>query len=503
MNRPRWLLSSSEYNFLHPAFWFGDVDARPLALFRMAFALLMLKEAVYRIFVADMWYGDAGMFPLRLLPRIAPDTPTLMSGLNETWMVIGFLLVWGLVALLLLVGWQTRLMSVINLVMLVSVINRSPFVVTGADSVMQVLAFWSLFVPLGRCYSLDARRRPQERYPRTYVFPVRMLQIQFVLIYVFTTIYKLEGQTWINGDALYMAMQVRMHAFPIAEWLLNNASMGVLHVLTYIALLIEGAFGVLVLAPVFQPFLRRVGLVAGVILHVGIGVVMNVPNFPIVMISSYLLLLDSGWMDWVDGRLRRGRITEPATSQAENAQATGCAGVLVAGSRGMVVGAYRGVLACALLGVMVSVLWGNLLTNDAIAVRLNVPAMPVSIESKLRAVGLWEGWTMFAPDPLRYEGWFGIVGTAADGTQTELRGKGERPQWYVGSLARWGKLEENLMFKDPDDPLFSAWLLYTCRVYRDQGYERLQIVLHRRQTSAPGEAFRPYETVVMQDAVCK
>ena len=91
MNRPRWLLSSSEYNFLHPAFWFGDVDARPLALFRMAFALLMLKEAVYRIFVADMWYGDAGMFPLRLLPRIAPDTPTLMSGLNETWMVIGFL----------------------------------------------------------------------------------------------------------------------------------------------------------------------------------------------------------------------------------------------------------------------------------------------------------------------------------------------------------------------------------------------------------------------------
>ena len=156
MNRPRWLVASSEFNFLHPAYWFGDVDARPLGLFRIAFAALMLKEAIYHIFVAEIWYSDAGMLPLRLLPRVSPTTPTLMSSMDAAWMVDVFFLIWAVVALLLLIGWQTRMMSILNLVLLVSVVNRNQLVVTGADSVMQALAFWSIFLPLGRCYSVDA-----------------------------------------------------------------------------------------------------------------------------------------------------------------------------------------------------------------------------------------------------------------------------------------------------------------------------------------------------------
>ena len=223
MNRLPRLLSSSEYNFLHPAYWFGDADARPLALFRIAFAALMLKEAIYHIFVAEIWYSDAGMLPLRLLPSVSPNTSTLMSGLNDTWMATAFFVVWAIIALALLLGWQTRVMSVLNLVLLVSVINRNPLVVTGADSVMQVLAFWSVFLPLGRCYSLDARRRAATRRATTYAFPVRMFQLQIALIYIFTTVSKLQGRTWLNGDALYMALQVRMHtgAFVILTSMLD------------------------------------------------------------------------------------------------------------------------------------------------------------------------------------------------------------------------------------------------------------------------------------------
>ncbi len=507
MNRQRRLLSSSESNFLHPAYWFGNVDARPLGLFRIAFAALMLKEAIYHIFVAEMWFSDAGMLPLRLLPRVSPTTPTLMSGLNETWMAAAFFVVWAVVALLLLIGWQTRVMTVLNLILLVSVINRNQLVVTGADGVMQALAFWGLFLPLGRCYSVDARRRPPNQHPTTYAFPVRMIQIQIALVYIFTTVFKLQGQTWTSGDALYMALQVRMHTFPVAEWMLANVSISVLRTLTYMALLVEGGFVVLVFAPVFQPYLRRAGLIIGVFLHIGIGVVMNVPNFPLVMIISYLLFLDSGLMDWFDTRLQTSETASEATSRlpspAIQETQRGCQGVLLAIPRGMVQGAYRGLFACLLAILMGFIIWGNFLANDRLAIRLHTRAMPSVVEANLRATGLWQSWAMFAPDPISYEGWFGVNGIFPNGDTHDIRSGYERPRWYSGPLARWGKLEENLMTKEKEDPLFMAWAAYTCQQYRSTRLKGVQLVLYSRATSPPGQPFLPYQSVVMYGTDCR
>lgn len=502
MNRARRLLSSPDYNFFNPAYWFGDVDARPLGLFRIAFAALMLKEAIYHIFVAEVWYSDAGMLPTRLLPRLAPNTPTLMSAMPDTWMAILFFILWTMVALLLLVGWQTRLMSVLNFILLVSVINRNPLVATGADSVMQAFAFWSIFLPLGRCYSLDARRRGEQGKSLVYAFPVRMFQIQIALIYIFTTIFKLQGQTWSNGDALYMAMQVRMHTFPLAEWLLANASISVLRTLTYIALLIEGGFAILAFAPIFQPYLRAVALVAGVLLHIGIGLVMNVPNFPLVMIIGYLMLIDPRWLD----RLKRYELPLPVPKPLPIKEAakvpSGCAATLAAIPAAMGKGAYRALLACVLLAAMVSIIWGNILSNDRLAIRLHTPAMPRVVEESLRAIGLWESWALFAPDPLSYEGWFGLNGVYAGGSIRDVRSALDRPRWYIGPQARWNKLEENLMTKAKDDPVFSAWAVYTCRQLRESGLIGLEIVLYSRSTSPPGQPFLPYQTQVMRGADC-
>ena len=467
----------------------------------------MLKEAIYHIFVAEVWYSDVGMMPLRLLPRISPTTPTLMSGLSDTGMAIAFFVLWAVVALLLLVGWQTRLMSILNLILLVSVVNRNQLVVTGADGVMQALAFWSIFLPLGRYYALDVRRRLAEPRPITYAFPVRMLQLQIALIYILTTIFKLQGQTWISGDALYMAMQVKMHTFPLADWMLINVPPSILRVLTYIALLIEGGFSILVFAPVFQPYLRRAGLIAGICLHVGIGIVMNVPNFPLVMIISYLTLLDSERMDWIDQRLHSvkllTRIFSGRASAVTQEMPKGCLGLLTAISRGMLNGAYRGLVAGALAAVMLFVIWGNLLANDRLSLQLQTPAMPTVVEANLRVLGLWQSWALFAPDPLSYEGWFGVNGVFPNGETYDLRNKNGRPHWYLGPEARWGKLEENLMTKDKDDPIFIAWVAYTCHKYQSLGISGVQLALYSRATSAPDQPFLPYQAVVMRGSDCQ
>ena len=503
MSRPRWLLSTADYNFLNPAYWFGDVDARPLGLFRIAFALLMLKEAIYHFFVAEVWYSDAGMLPARMLSRVAPNMPTLMSSLSDTWMAMLFFGLWAVVALLLLVGWQTRLMSALNWVLLISVINRNPLVATGADSVMQAFAFWSFFLPLGRAYALDARRRGEQGAARVFAFPVRMLQIQIALIYVFTTIFKLQGQTWPSGDALYMAMQVRMHTFPLAEWMLANASVSVLRTLTYMALLIEGGFALLVFFPLFQPYLRAAGLVAGIGLHIVIALVMNIPNFPLVMITGYLVLIDPRWLNWVKRRsLVLSQMTTAPPVGATVPKPTGCAAILAGIPAAMGKGAYRALLAAGLTAAMGSIIWANVLSNEHLAIWLRTPAMPTALEQGLRATGLWESWALFAPDPLRVEGWFGLNGVFAKGSIRDVRNPVDRPRWYIGPQARWGKLEENLMTKDKDDPLFSAWAIYTCRQMIDSGMTGLEIVLYSRSTSLPGQPFLPYQTTVIRGASC-
>jgi len=148
------------------------------------------------------------------------------------------------------------------------------------------------------------------------------------------------------------------------------------------------------------------------------------------------------------------------------------------------------------------VIWGNLLSNDELAIHINIRAMPSAVEADLRTIGLWQSWALFAPDPLSYEGWFGVLGIFPKDDVHDLRNPYVRPHWYTGPLARWGKLEENLMGKEKDDPLFVAWAAYACQQNRSKGIIGVQIALYSRATSPPGQPFLPYHTVVMWGADC-
>jgi HTTM domain len=500
-----------EYNLFRPAYWFGDIDARPVSLFRMAFAALMLKEALYHLPMAQLFFSDSGIVPRDALAQIPLGGRfSLMSGLPETWTVSVVFIIWALVALGLLLGWRTRWMTLLNFLLLLSVINRNPLVTTGADMVMIALAFWSLFIPLGRFYSLDARRHSQ---PATvYAFPVRMFQLQVAIIYGFTTVIKLQGQDWPHGDALYRALQISMYTFPTGDWLLMNAPIALLRALTGFTLLVEGGFGLLVFAPVLQPYLRALGLLLGVVLHIGIGVMMAIANFPLVMLSSYLVFLDSRWVDWLEERagriMSRNRIEE--TSPARNPPVQpdlprGCAGLLAAMARASVQGAYRAALAGLLVCCMACVLWGNITDNDKLALDFNVPPLPPTLDSLMKSLEMAQSWGLFAPEPVREDGWLILAGQFTDGHTIDLRTgvpPGDvRPRWWIGPWARWPKFEENIMHTSGYNPIFAAWGDYACS--QTSNLVSLAITLRSRSTAAPGQPFQPYHDQILWQGTCR
>lgn len=494
------------YNLFHPAYWFGDIDARPFALFRIAFGALMLKEALYHLPLAEAFYSDMGILPRHALTALGYEAFSLMNSLPAAWMAMAFFAVWAGVALALMLGWRTRLMSILNFVLLVSVMNRAPLIATGAEVAQCAFAFWSIFIPLGRCYSLDACRSQFAQSPMIYAFPARMMQMQLAIIYIFNAVIKMQGISWRNGDALFQALQAQLYTFPLGDWLLMNAPLEVLRGLTHLTLLIEGGFTLLVFAPILQPYLRAVGLLAGIGLHIGIGLAMNVPNFPAIMLLSYLMLLDPRWIDW-GGKwlLKRGwQIGHRETPATPTIEKSGCSGLIGQIGRGAFAGAGRGVFALLLMGLMGAVLWGNIVDNDRIADSLGAPSMPPAVQNALISAGLWQAWGLFAPEPLSQDTEFMIVGTFADGRVLDLRTdqppETSRARYFIGPWSRWNKFEENMGRADNTHPVLGSWLAYTCR--STSGLASVEIMLRTRPTVRPGQPFADYTSRRMAGRDC-
>ncbi|MDX2677251.1 HTTM domain-containing protein [Streptomyces soliscabiei] len=67
---------------------------------------------------------------------------------------------------LLLLGWRTRAMSVLFMVGVLSLQNRSVFMGDGGDNVLHLMSIYLVFMRCGRVWSLDARRARSEQAAR-------------------------------------------------------------------------------------------------------------------------------------------------------------------------------------------------------------------------------------------------------------------------------------------------------------------------------------------------
>lgn len=139
-----------------------------------AHALGPYQTAVVRIGFAATWL----LFLLRELPHrrelYGPDGPwswdmarrltsandaftVLMWSDGRVWFEIVYLLAI-LSSALLLVGWRTRTMSVLFMIGVLSLQNRSIFMGDGGDNVIHLMAIYLVFTRCGQVWSLDARR---------------------------------------------------------------------------------------------------------------------------------------------------------------------------------------------------------------------------------------------------------------------------------------------------------------------------------------------------------
>lgn len=484
-------LVKPQYDIFAWDYWFGEVDARPLGIFRVLFALLLLKDAIYHLFLAREFYSDAGHASRALMsPLWSANHISLMDALGADWQVIAFFLLWIAVLICLLLGYHTRLMCIFNWILILSIHERNIYLLNGADTAMRVLSFWIIFLPLGRAYALDRLRQPN-LLNTAFAFPLRIIQLQFALIYLFTALVKSYGTLWLDGSAVYHALQLTSFTHATGDWVLANAPYGILQAMTFFTLFIEVAFIFLVLIPVGQPYLRVIGLAMGALMHIGIGVLMAIPNFSLVMLIGYLLFFEGTWLVKIGRKLFPDRQFDevPSLAPAGPFNKHKIAVMLITAS------------------LLFTVMSWNLFRMRPAGIPLSTPISSLQY-SVLQVLGLRQNWDMFAPEPSRIDGGLLEIGTLADGRVIELRTGHENPtglaRFYFGAGARWKKYDESV-YHEWATGLMLARLEYRCREWHQPENPLIQIELiyRYRETHAIDDPPNIYQDRLLWTTVCE
>lgn len=493
-------------------------DLRSLAALRIVLALTVLFDLASRATNLAVHYSDGGILPRRVqAEKIDPWLLSLnfINGTAEIQWALFSIAAFAAVAML--IGYRTRLMVVIVWLLVMSIQWRNYLVGYSADELLRLLLFWSMFLPLGACWSVDRLRGAVPEPPSTRVLSVATagLFLQIAFVYWFTALLK-SGPEWrVDGTALYYALSAKQLETPIGAYLLQFPDL--LKVLTFGTLAIEIVAPLLLFSPFFTVPARMAGIVGVVGLHAGIAMTLAVGFFPWIGAACMVCFLPSWFWDTLLPQLRLDRrrlftgvrpawkavagprhpswaapwmrLLSPAgvgrLSIAElplgnsgygassRAGQPGTGDAIPASQHVGVRASRRASLVVNLFAAacLIFVLVWNLST-------ISVSAVPGVVRPIGFVLGLPQYWGMFAPYPVKSTMWFIVPGTLQDGRQVDVLpsvvednprlaaqvnwGEPNDVRATFNGEERWRKVFESIANSGDSDVLLSLGQ-YTCR----------------------------------------
>lgn len=219
---------------------------------------------------------------------------------------------------LFIVGYRARLVTVLLLVLVVSIQSNNGYVLNGGDTLIRITLLFLVFANLSAHYSIDAWRAKRRAarstgrdrakralVPQTLVHGAHNLALvlccfQIVVVYTVSGIWKLTGDEWPAGTALFYALRIdTFTVYPMINELLWQSTL-LIYVATFIALWTQTLFPVLVL---WRPT-RIFALIALVFMHTGIGLLLGLWPFSLAMIALDMLFIRDATWERVTARLQ-------------------------------------------------------------------------------------------------------------------------------------------------------------------------------------------------------
>lgn len=230
------------------------VDLRSLAALRIMLGLLVVADLILRATDFRAHYTDAGILPRSQLIEegLIGDTKFSLLLANGDLVILAlFFCVTAIAAICMILGYRTRLMTIIVWVMVISIQFRNPMLLNAGDTLLRLLLFWSMFLPLGAYWSVDRWREAAPRRLSMQFLSIGTigLLLQIAFVYVFTALLK-TGDAWrVDGTALYYALNMDQLVTPFGAWMTQFPDL--LRLLTFATLGLEAIGPFLLFFPFF------------------------------------------------------------------------------------------------------------------------------------------------------------------------------------------------------------------------------------------------------------
>lgn len=440
----------------------ATLDLRSLALFRIGLGAVLLLDLVLRAQDLVAHYTAAGILSLEQLPPSSPLITALAPHLHVTSIGATVCLfgVSAAAAAAVMLGVKTRWMVALSWFMLHSLQLRNPFVNHAGDKLLILLLFWAIFLPLDRYYTLG--KRPQRAglpaTRRIASFATAALVIQIASVYFMSALRK-GGDMWHDGTAIWYALQIDQYARPWTRSLLEFPSL--LKALTWSTLAVEYLAPCLLL--IGPGRFRMVGVVMLAGLPLGFLCSLELGIFPLVGLVGMIPLIPQ-------------RITGSSSSR-EQPPLT-----------------WEHRLAAYLLFSLIAWHAATLFRYPDDIKR----SLPRAITVALETIRFDQFWSMFAPNPMTFDGWYLVEAKTTEGTPVDLLNPSQPLRRTKPSRVRFpsDRWKEYLMtLSDLGDPP-ARWQSVVNRLERqyelNQGKQiqsdTIRVIYMMERTTPQGEA---------------
>lgn len=270
----------------------------------------------------------------------------LWSTSSPTLFTLQYLLLMA-VAVAVIIGWRTRVSIIVLVTFMTALVERAPLVGDQGDNIARIGLIFLAIASSAEHWSLDARRRRRARsagarsgvlrqiWHGLPVLPpwlgaanhnlaLTALALQVFILYLASALYKVQGELWQGGTALYYPLS--LHEYGVFPWLnhllVSNGVM--LTAATYFAVFVQLFF----VPALLHPYTRRVFVVGVIAMHLGIAVLMGLPWFSLSMIAFDGIFISTLTYErlsrWLSARIRprwtriQARLQRPAPPQPES-----------------------------------------------------------------------------------------------------------------------------------------------------------------------------------------
>lgn len=471
------------------------LDLRSLAVFRVGLGALLLADLVDRARDLRAHYTDVGVLTrehlVTGLGRPASYSLHMVSG--DTVSQVLLFAVAGVSASMLLLGYRTRLASIVSWVLLCSLQNRNPLVLQSGDDLLRLMLFWSMFVPLGARFSVDAVLAEQTPPLRSRLLSLGTLALatQLFTMYVVSAT-RQTGPSWHqDGTALQLVLHHQALATACGQWL-RDLSPRVLQGLTWQVWWLERYGPLLFFVPWKTFWWRTLAAAAFVTFHIGSLVTLELGLLPWVAIVCWLVVLPSWFWDGPAYRLALG--TKHYSSLSELSQR---AQALIVRHRkwwGPPLPPAR-IRPTWFGSVLVLVCAGAAAYGSGDATRRGDHVISERLAA-LQRLGLSANWGLFVPDPPTTSGWLVSVAEQQGGAEIDVWNGGRAVTFEPPSVPsatyrsqRWRHLMQNVV--PGSHARVNNVLRWLCREWNEDRseLERVQsITLYQLAQTANSEA---------------